>query len=147
MDPGLAVLAEVVCFFGQSAIGKVGVSVFVLDALALMAIGIFPENAGHNHYYTSVTFFAFFPISMFLIAAALRRSAQTRMALFTLVIAAFAIAVWITQFSIKFVPGVAIPETLYALSVSTWSVFLGFKMLRGLSSSSEARAQQKKVNS
>jgi len=88
----------------------VGASVFVLDAFALTAIGIFPENAGHSHYYTSVTFFAFFPISMFLIAAALRRSAQTRMALFTLVIAAFAIAVWITQFSIQFVPGVAIPK-------------------------------------
>jgi len=84
---------------------------------------------------------------MFLIAAALRRSAQTRMALFTLVIAAFAIAVWTTQFLVLFVSGVAIPETLYALSVSTWSGVLGLKMLRGLSSSSEARAQQKKVNS
>jgi len=62
VDPGLAVLAEVVCFFGQSAIGKVGASVFVLDAFALTAIEIFPENAGHSHYYTSVTFFALFPI-------------------------------------------------------------------------------------
>jgi len=101
----------------------------------LVAIGVFPESAKPMHYYASVTFFVLLPISMFMITTAFLLTARRKMGLFTLLVAVVEAAVWVVQFSVRFVPGVAIPETISALSASVWSVVLGFKMLKENSSS------------
>ena len=115
---------------GDKFSGRIGVLFFALDALALIAIGFFPENIKPMHYLASVVFFAFFPISMFVISATFLLMDKLKISLFTFLAAIVAAVVWILQFTTHFVHGAAIPETISALSASTWSTVLGFKMLR-----------------
>jgi hypothetical membrane protein len=120
-------------FLHKKVLGVTGALIFVLGALALTLIGIFPESAKPMHYYASVAFFALFPVSMFLICAEFLSSSRIRMGLLTFVSAAFAAIVWIIQFTVRPVSGVAIPETLSALAASAWVVVLGLKMFRDAS--------------
>jgi len=114
----------------KTMLGRIGVFIFVLSALALTAIGIFPENAGRIHYYVSVAFFLLFPISMFVIGATFLLTAKVKMGFFTFLAAIVASLVWAIQWTIGFGSNVAIPETLSALSAFAWFIVLGFKMLR-----------------
>jgi len=124
-------------FLREKMLGKMGAFIFVLATLALITIGIFPENVKPTHYYASVAFFVLFLISMFVICASFLLMAKVKMGLFTFLVAIFAAFVWITEWTIQFGPNVAIPETLYALSASTWSIVLGFKMLKEASRSNK----------
>lgn len=96
----------------NKVLGFAGNLLLAVDALALALIGIFPESARPMHYYASVAFFALFPISILLICAEFLSSSRKKMGLFTFVTAAFAAIVWTVQFTVRPVPGVAIPETL-----------------------------------
>jgi hypothetical membrane protein len=116
-------------FMRKQTIDRVGVAIFVLDTLALIAIGVFPENVTPTHYYVSVIFFALFPLAMLFLVVAFALAGKKRLSVFTLAVALFAAATWIFQWTIGFGSNVAIPETLSALSASTWSVIMGFKML------------------
>jgi len=113
-------------FLQGNLLSRIGAIVFVLDAFALTAIGVFPENVKPMHFYASVAFFTLFPISMFFLGAALLRMSKMKLGFFTFIAAMVAASVW----AIPFGKGVAIPETLSALSASMWSTVLGFKMLR-----------------
>ena len=113
-------------FLKENLLGRIGAFVFVIDAFALTAIGIFPENVEPIHFYASVTFFVLFPISMFFLGAAFLRMSKMKLGFFTFIVAIVAAVVW----AIPFGEGVAIPEALSALSASAWSIVLGFKMLK-----------------
>ncbi|NIR87904.1 DUF998 domain-containing protein [Candidatus Bathyarchaeota archaeon] len=113
-------------FLQKNALGGIGAFVFVVDAFALTAIGVFPENVKPIHFYASVAFFVLFPISMFFLGAAFLRMHRMKLGFFTFIVAIFAAIVW----TIPFGEGVAIPETLSALSASAWSIVLGFKMVK-----------------
>jgi len=123
-------------FLHEKMLGRIGAFLLILTTLALFAIGIFPEDVKPTHFYVSVAFFVFFPVSMLVIAAAFSLIGRVKMSLFTFLVAIVAAAVWIVQFSKPFVSGVAIPETVAALSGSAWSIVLGFKMLKEASHSS-----------
>ena len=114
----------------NSLISRIGILIFVSAALALTAIGIFPENSKPMHYFASVAFFALFPTAMFVISASLLCARKLKTGLFTLVIAIVCIIPWAIEFSIRFVPGVAIPEAISALAASVWSIILGMSMLK-----------------
>lgn len=120
-------------FLHGKVLGFVGTFFFILDALALTLIGIFPESARPMHYYASVAFFGLFPISMLLVCAELLASRRVKMGLFTLGVAIFAAIVWIVQFTVRPFEGVAIPEVLSALAASAWAVLLGFEMFKAIS--------------
>ncbi|MEM3725737.1 MAG: DUF998 domain-containing protein [Candidatus Bathyarchaeia archaeon] len=117
-------------YLGESTVGKAGSLLFVLDTLALMLIGVFPENVKPTHYYVSVMFFMLFPIAMLVLTATFLKKVKTKMGLFTFLVAAFAAAVWIIQWTVGFGSNVAIPETLSALAASAWAIVLGVKMLK-----------------
>ena len=119
----------------KTMLGRIGVFIFVLAALAFMAIGVFSENAEPTHYYVSVTFFVLFPISMFVIGAAFLLTAKLKMGFFTFLAAIVAELVWAIHWTIGFGSNVAIPEALSALSALIWLMVLGFKMLREASQS------------
>lgn len=119
----------------KTMLGRIGVFIFVLAALAFMAIGVFSENAEPTHYYVSVTFFVLFPISMLVIGAAFLLTAKLKMGFFTFLAAIVAELVWAIHWTIGFGSNVAIPEALSALSVLIWLMVLGFKMLREASQS------------
>ncbi len=119
----------------KTMLGRIGVFIFVLAALAFMAIGVFSENAEPTHYYVSVTFFVLFPISMLVIGAAFLLTAKLKMGFFTFLAAIVAALIWTIQWTIGFGSNVAIPEALSALSALMWLMVLGFKMLREASQS------------
>ncbi|MGC9345972.1 MAG: DUF998 domain-containing protein [Candidatus Bathyarchaeales archaeon] len=124
----LAILfaAGLFMFLQENLLGRIGAFIFVLDAFALTAVGVFPENVKLTHFYASVAFFTLFPISMLFLGAAFLRKSNMKLGLFTFTAAIVAAIVW----TIPFGKGVAIPETLSALSASTWSIVFGFKMLK-----------------
>jgi len=116
-------------YLDKSVKGKVGAFLFALDAIALIAIGAFPEGTA-PHYPASLAFFVLFPIAMLFIGAVLVKKNEKPMAVFSFLAAIFAIAVWVFQYTVGFGKGVAIPETLTSLAVSVWALVLGFKMLK-----------------
>jgi hypothetical membrane protein len=116
-------------FHGKSA-GQAGALLFLIDCLALIAIGVFPESSKPMHLYASVSFFALFPLSMFVITASFILVSRSKMGAFSFSISIFAAAVWVAEFWVRYVPGVAIPETLSALAASIWAVVTGSIMLR-----------------
>jgi len=117
-------------YLKKSALGRIGAFIFALDCLALIAIGVFPENVKPTHYYVSVIFFALYPISMLFITVGFLRMARRELGLFTLLSALVAIVIWVVQFAFHFVSNVAIPETVAALSASIWTIVLGFMMFK-----------------
>jgi hypothetical membrane protein len=66
---------------------------------------------------------------MFFITASFILASKNRAALFTFSMAVFAAVVWVAEFLVHYVPGVAIPETLSAIAASLWTVAFGFNML------------------
>lgn len=121
----------------KTMLGRIGAFIFVLAALALMAIGVFPENVKPTHYYVSVGFFVLFPISTIVLSATFLLTAKVKLGLFTFLTSIIAVLVWILQFAMRYVPNVAIPETISALLASTCSIVLGFKMLKEASHSTK----------
>ena len=119
----------------KNNVGKIGVLVFALAALALITIGIFRENAKPMHYYASVGFFVFFLIAMLVIAGSSLYAKSVKTGLFTLIVAIIAAAPWAIEFSVRFVPDVAIPEAISAVAASVWSIALGITMLNKTSQS------------
>ena len=81
----------------------------------------------------SVAFFVLLPVSLFVITGAFALERQTKMVLFTLLVAAAAALPWILLFAVRYVSGVAIPEFASALAGSVWAVVLSYKMFKAAS--------------
>jgi hypothetical membrane protein len=111
-------------------VGEVGSFIFILATLALIAIGVFPENARPMHYYASVSFFVLIPIATLVLMWAFVQIGGSKVALFTLLTAIVAAVPWVIQLAVPYVSDVAIPETISALSASAWAITLGLLMLR-----------------
>ena len=116
--------------FNESVLGRCGATIFLFCAIALFAIGVFSENMEPMHVFASVAFFGLFPISMCVLMFAYFTLGSQKRAVFTITAAAFAALVWVVEFLFRYVPGVAIPETLSALSVSLWTMVIGFMISR-----------------
>jgi hypothetical membrane protein len=121
-------------FFDKRLIGKVGTAVFAAATVALTCIGIFNENFSPTHYIVSVAFFSLAPIGLFILTYAFWRCSQQGLAIFSVVIGLVAAIPWILQFTINYVPNVAIPETISAVAVSVWAVVLSARLLNRKSS-------------
>jgi hypothetical membrane protein len=117
-------------YLGTHWVGKVGAVTFAASGLALMGIGVFPENVVPYHYLFSVAFFVLLPIALLVITGGFAFKRQTKMALFSLLIAVVAALPWVLYFSVHYVPGVAVPEAISGLAGSIWAVVLGYKMIR-----------------
>jgi hypothetical membrane protein len=117
-------------YLGKNWVGKIGAAVFAAATIALIAIGVFNEHYSGTHYAVSVAFFTLIPISMFIITCAFLLAHQGQMALFTVSTGVAAALPWILLFTIKYVPNVAIPESVSGLIVSAWTIILGYKILK-----------------
>jgi len=117
-------------FLKKHIAGKIGAFTFALASLALLAIGVFPENIRPTHYIVSVMFFMLLPIAMLIIAGAFWLMHKTRMAAFTLLVAVTAATPWILYFAIPYAPNVAVPEAVSAFAGAVWAVTLSGKMLK-----------------
>ncbi len=115
-------------YFGKNIVGKVGAGFFVAASTALICIGVFNENFSPTHYLVSVAFFVLLPISLFIFTVAFELRHQAKMSLLTIAVALVAAAPWILYFTLHYVVGVAIPETISGLAGSLWIIVLGFKI-------------------
>jgi len=117
-------------YFKDTTVGKAGALTFGLASVWLMAIGIFNEDFRPTHFIVSVLFFATLPIAFWIITAALYRRQEFKLAVFTLAASLVAAAPWILYYTIHYVPNVAIPETISAVTGAAWAITLSVKMLK-----------------
>jgi hypothetical membrane protein len=117
-------------YIGKSFVGKVGTIAFAAATVALIAIGVFNESFSGIHNAVSVTFFVLVPISLFIITSAFILAHQTGTAILTVGIGIVAALPWILLFAFRYVPNVAIPETISALAVSAWTITLSYRILK-----------------
>jgi hypothetical membrane protein len=117
-------------YLGKSWVGKIGSVVFALGSLTLVAIDVFNENFLPTHYLVSVGFFVLMPIAMFIITYSFLLTRRAKMAVLTVIVGFAAALPWILQFTVKYVPNVAVPEFVSGLVVSAWTVVISYQMVK-----------------
>ena len=117
-------------YFGKSWIGKIGSVVFAAATLALIAIGVFNESFSPTHYLVSVAFFTLAPISLFILTCAFCFVHERKIAVFTVLVGVAAALPWLLQFTLNYVPNVAIPEAVSGFVVSMWVIVFGYRMIK-----------------
>jgi hypothetical membrane protein len=110
--------------------GLVGALFFSLACLALVAIGVFPENVRYLHYFASVAFFVLLIGALGSLGIGFWQVRQKSWAVFTLLLGVVAAAPWLLLFVVRYVSGVAIPELIAAVAGGLWAGVFGFKMLK-----------------
>ena len=110
--------------------GSVGALFFSLACLALVAIGVFPENVRYLHFFASVAFFVLLIAALGSLGIGFWQVKQKRWAAFTLILGVAAAAPWLLLPVVRYVSGVAIPEFIAAVAGGVWAAVFGFKMLR-----------------
>lgn len=131
----LVFAAGLFTLMGKQVLGKVGAFIFALSCIALIGIGVFNESFSPTHYQVSVAFFVLFPISLLVLSAAFWRSHQRGFGVFTLGVALVAAAVWVLEFTLRYVPNVAVPEFVSGFAGAIWMEALSFRMLKTPSNS------------
>ncbi|MEM2192366.1 MAG: DUF998 domain-containing protein [Candidatus Hadarchaeales archaeon] len=109
----------------NNRVGKAAAVLLMIDSLALIGIGVFPETAGEIHLLFSVIFFAIFPLFSLSFLVYSITQEWTKMAVLTLVSAAGAALPWTFRWR-----GVAIPETISALFASLLTLTLAAILLK-----------------
>jgi hypothetical membrane protein len=117
--------------------GLGGALFFSLACLALVAIGVFPENVRYAHFLASVAFFVLLIIALGRLSIGFWQARQKPWAVFTLLLGVVAAVPWLLLFVVRYVSGVAIPEFISAVAGGVWTAVFGYKMLK--------MASQKKV--
>lgn len=107
-----------------------GAWIFSLACLALIAIGVFPENVRFLHNFASVAFFVLLIGSLLYSGVEFWRVRQTLLATLTLLLSVAAAVPWLLLFFNRYVSGVAIPEFISALAGGLWTAVFGYEMLK-----------------
>jgi hypothetical membrane protein len=110
--------------------GLGGALFFSLACLALIAIGVFPENVKFVHTFASVAFFVMLIIALGRLGIGFWQVRQKPWAVFTLLLGVVAAVPWLLLFLVRYVSGVAIPEFISAVAGGLWAGVFGFKMLK-----------------
>lgn len=116
--------------YGKRIPGKIGSGLFFLACVALIGIGIFNETFSPTHYIVSLMLFICLPLSLLAFAVALWQSKQRKIGVLTLALGIAASVPWLLQFSINYVPNVAIPETISGLTGAAWTMIMGYIILQ-----------------
>jgi hypothetical membrane protein len=117
-------------FSGKNRVGKAASVLLVLACISLICIGIFNESFKPTHFIVSVMLFVFLPIAMLVFVGAFWLEGKRKLSIFTLVLALIAAAVWVLQYTVHYVPNVAIPETVSGLAGAVWVWVLSYQMMK-----------------
>jgi hypothetical membrane protein len=118
-------------YFKGNLLGKIGSGVLATATIALICIGIFNESFSPTHYFVSVAFFVFLPISLLVLTGAFAAKHQTKMAVFMILVAIAAATPWVLYFIIHYASNVALPEIISGLAGAIGIITLGYKILKG----------------
>jgi hypothetical membrane protein len=110
--------------------GESGALFFSLACLALVAIGVFPENIRYVHGLVSVAFFVALFLALIRWGIAFLQVRQKPWAVFTLLLGLVAVVPWLLLFTFRYVSGVAVPELISAVAGGLWTAVLSYTMLR-----------------
>lgn len=116
--------------YGKNTVGKVGGLTFAAASAALIAIGVFNESFHGVHFAVSAAFFVLAPIALFILTCSFMLARQKRLAVLTVAVGVAAALPWVVQFTVHYVPAVAIPETISAVAISAWTITLSVEMLK-----------------
>lgn len=110
----------------DSLVGRIGGIVILLDAIALIGIGVFPENIRDLHMFFSVMFFVLLPIALFVLTADFYFSLKDKnLAIASLLLGLIAMIIWLAvPWKSLGVTRVAIPEFLSSLCGTIWLYYL-----------------------
>jgi hypothetical membrane protein len=117
-------------FMGKNVLGKAATVLLAVACVMLIAIGVFNENFRPTHYIVSVGLFVFLPLSLLTFVAAFWVKGRRGLAVFTLVAGLVAAAVWVLEFTVRYVSGVAVPEFISGFAGALWVVLLSYLMLK-----------------
>jgi hypothetical membrane protein len=121
----LAFTAGLFRFMGKNVVGKAATVLLAMACVMLIAVGVFNENFRPTHYLVSVGLFVFLPLSMLTFVAGFWVKRKRRLAGFAGLVAA---AVWVLEFTVRYVPAVAVPEFVSGLTGAVWIVVLSYLM-------------------
>ncbi|MEM3507399.1 MAG: DUF998 domain-containing protein [Candidatus Bathyarchaeia archaeon] len=129
---GLMISAICMFFFGiglfnifKGFVGIIGIAFYLLSAIALFAIGLFPETTGIIHFYVSVAFFCFLPLALIPLGYALLKASRKTFGLITLAFVFLTIFIWIIPWS-----SAAIPEFLSSMLNAIWTAYMAIYFLK-----------------
>jgi len=109
-----------------SRLGKLGMASLIIASIAFSAIGIFPRSIDLPHDVASVAFFIFIILALLLIGAAAITASQVKWGLLSLIAGVIIIVLWRFPWTWN---GGAIPQLLYCLPWSLWTIVFGVRLL------------------
>jgi hypothetical membrane protein len=106
-------------------VGLTSFILFILGTLSLLGVGVFPITERPYHWYFSVAFFVFMPLSLFSYAVYLYKGGLQNLGKMSAAMGLVAALIWIPSWD-----GVAIPETISALAYAIWAQLMGVLMVQ-----------------
>ena len=113
----------------DSLLGKLGILIYIVNACALVGIGVFPESTGDPHTFFSMTFFILAGFSLLFIGIALIKSSERNLGSLTLVLLIFGLTAIPLFFTPKPVGSNAVAEMIPIISIAIFSMAFGSKLI------------------
>ncbi len=110
----------------SSRLGQLGMVSLVLGSIAISAVGIFPRTIDLPHDLASVAFFMFIIMALLLVGVAAIAASQMRWGLLSLMAGVLIVAFWLVPWPWS---GGAIPQLLFCLPWSLWTIIFGVGLL------------------
>jgi hypothetical membrane protein len=105
---------------------KTGPYVLTISSLALIGAGIFPKTIYAIHYVSSVLFFVFLTLALFIIGFSLKKEGiEQNLGIVAIILAIIACSSIFIQ---NFLKGIAIPEAIVCFPAFIWFMIFGLKM-------------------
>ena len=112
----------------DSNLGNIGLIFYLLDAGALIGIGIFPETTGTPHTFFSVVFFILVGFCLFFLGLAQLKSFEKKFGWFILALLIFGLISVPLFLTPKPLGSNAIAEIIPIISVSLFSIVFGYRL-------------------
>jgi hypothetical membrane protein len=113
-------------------VALVSTAILFVGTVALICIGLFPENYPPFHFIFSVTLFASIALAMLLFGGIFVYYKGTRtLGYFSLAMGLIAAAPWIPYMLFSWNIGAAVPETISAVAVYAWIILMSTRIATG----------------
>jgi len=107
---------------------KIGASLLMVSALAMIGIGVFPQSLFVMHFLTSASFFVILTVALLIIGVTIKKDGFERiMGVLALLCAVVAMSSSLFLFQLK---GIALSEALTCFPSFVWCLIVGVKMTR-----------------
>ncbi|KYK28770.1 hypothetical protein AYK20_06615 [Thermoplasmatales archaeon SG8-52-1] len=105
---------------------KIGAYFLAISSLALIGAGIFPKTIYSLHFVSSVIFFVFLTLALFIIGFSLKKEGiEQNLGIVAIILAMIACSSIFIQ---NFLKGIAIPEAIVCFPAFIWFMIFGLKM-------------------